>query len=60
MKKALRKELSVERRDLWDGHKEYLFNHLSVGKLKFMLKHIANKDLRMKKTLEEVIFFKTR
>lgn len=60
MKKALRKYLSVERRDLWDSPNEYLFGGLSVDKLKYMLKHKSNKDLRIKKVIEEELSFKMR
>lgn len=60
MKKSLRKRLSIERRDLWDGPNEYLFSGLSVDKLKYMLKHRANKDLRIKKVIEEKLAFKMR
>jgi len=58
MKKALRKYLSVERRDLWDSPNEYLFGGLSVDKLKHMLKHKANKDLRIQQAIEEELSFK--
>lgn len=57
MKKVLRKYLSVERRDLWDGPNEYLFSGLSVDKLKYMLKHKAKKDLRIKKAIEEQLSY---
>jgi hypothetical protein len=60
MKKALRKFLSVKCRDLWDGPNEYLFSGLSVDKLKYMLNHKANKDLRIKKAIEEELSFKMR
>ena len=60
MKKALRKYFSIERRDLWDGPNEYLFSGLSVDKLKYMLKHKANKDLRIRKAIEEELSFKMR
>ena len=60
MKNSLRKQLSIERRDLWDSPNEYLFDGLSVDKLKYMLKHRANKDLRIKKAIEEKLAFKMR
>jgi len=55
MKKRLRKYLSVERRDLWDGPHEYLLGHLSVDKLKHMEKHVANNDIRMRLKLKEAL-----
>ena len=60
MKKSLRKQKSVERRDLWDSPNEYLFSGLSVDKLKHMLEHKAKKDLRIKKAIEEELSFKMR
>ena len=38
MKNKLRKHLSAERRDLWDGSKIYQFWSLSVDRLKHKLK----------------------
>jgi hypothetical protein len=55
MKNKLRKYLSVERRDLWDGPCQYLLGFLSVDKLKHMLKHRAKKDLRMPIELKEAL-----
>jgi len=55
MKKQLRKYISVECRDLWDGPRHYLFDFLSVDKLKHMLKHKAKKDIRMQSELERVL-----
>lgn len=55
MKKQLRKYLSVERRDLWDGPRHYLFGCLSVDKLKHMLQHITKKDRRIKSELERAL-----
>jgi hypothetical protein len=55
MKNKLRKHISVERRDLWDGPRQYLLGFLSVDKLKHMLKHRAKKDLRMRIELKEAL-----
>ena len=55
MKNKLRKWLSIERRDLWDGPTEYLLDHLSVDKLKHMQRHVARKDLTMKRKLKEAL-----
>ena len=55
MKKQLRKYLSVERRDPWDNPKTYQFWYLSVDRLKHKLKHIPNKDSKMKSKLEEAL-----
>lgn len=60
MKKALRKLLSVERRDLWDGSLIYDFYHLSVGKLKHMLSHVSKKDRKIRGRLEEALEFRRR
>ena len=58
MKKALRKLLSVERRDLWDGSLIYEFYHLSVDKLKHMLRHRPKKDRKIRGRLEEALEFR--
>lgn len=55
MKKALRKYISVERRDIWDSSKIYEFGYLSVDRLKHKLKHIPKKDRRMRSRLEEAL-----
>lgn len=55
MKKALRKYLSVERRDLWDGPKCYILGHLPTDKLKFMLKHKSNRDRRIKEKIQDIL-----
>jgi len=55
MKKQLRKYLSRERRDIWDGSKIYEFGRLSVDKLKHKLKHIPKKDGKMRSRLEEAL-----
>lgn len=60
MKNKLRKYLSVERRDLWDGSKIYQFWHLSVDRLKYKLKHVPKKDRKMKSRLEEALVWKCR
>ena len=60
MKNKLRKYLSVERRDLWDVPRHYLFEFLSVDKLKHMLKHRAKKDLRMRIELKEALKWRMR
>ena len=60
MKKELRKYLSVERRDLWDNPKTYQFFDLSVDRLKHKLKHISNKDRRMRNELEESLRWRCR
>ena len=60
MKKRLRKYLSVERRDLWDGARCYLLEFLSVDKLKHMLKHEAKKDRRIQNDLERALEWRMR
>ena len=60
MKKEHRKWLSVERRDLWDGPHDYLFGNLSADKLKYMLKHRNKKDLRMKRSIEDILVLKMK
>ena len=60
MKKQLRKYISVERRDLWDGARNYLLEFLSVDKLKHMLKHKAKKDRRMQSELERALEWRMR
>lgn len=55
MNKKLRKYLSIERRDIWDNPKIYEFGHLSVDRLKHKLKHITNKDRKVKSKLEEAL-----
>ena len=55
MKKRLRKYLSRERRDIWDGPNIYEFAHLSVDRLKFKLRHVAKKDRKVKGRLEEAL-----
>ena len=60
MKKELRKYLSVERRDLWDGSKIYDFRHLSVDRIKYKLKHIPKKDKMMKDYLEIALIWRCR
>lgn len=60
MKKALRKLLSTERRDLWDDSRIYEFCHLSVDRLKFKLKHRPKKDRKMRSRLEEALEFRRR
>jgi len=60
MKNKLRKYLSVERRDLWDGARCYLLEFLSVDKLKHKLKHRAKKDRRIKSELERALEWRMR
>ena len=60
IKNKLRKYLSVERRDLWDGSKVYEFCHLSVDRLKHKLKHLAKKDTRIKSALQEALEWRCR
>ena len=60
MKKQLRKYISVERRDLWDGARCYLLEFLSVDKLKHKLKHKAKKDRRMKGELMRALEWRMR
>ena len=55
MKNKLRKHLSAERRDLWDGSKIYQFWSLSVDRLKHKLKHIPKRDRKMRNKLKEVL-----
>lgn len=55
MKKQIKKALSVDRRDLWDGPNEYLFDGLSSNKLKYMLKHRNRKDRRIVKTIKQIL-----
>ena len=55
MKKALRKYLSIERRDIWDNPKVYEFCALSVDRLKHKLKHVPKKDRIMRSRLEEAL-----
>ena len=60
IKNKLRKYLSVERRDLWDSPRVYAFRYLSVDKLKYKLKHLPNKDSKMKVILKEALERRTR
>ena len=60
MKNQLRKWLSIERRDLWDGPRQYLIYHLSVDKLRHMQKHKAKKDTRMLRELKQALEWRTR
>ena len=55
MKKSLRKYLSMERRDIWDGPTIYEFCHLSVNRLKHKLEHASKKDRKVKSKLEEAL-----
>jgi hypothetical protein len=55
MKNKLRKYISIERRDFWDGPREYLLGRLSVDKLKHMLQHTKKKDRRIKSELERAL-----
>ena len=60
IKNKLRKCLSVERRDLWDGQSGYAFYHLSVDKIKHKLKHLPKKDSKMKVVLKEALEWRTK
>jgi len=55
MKNSLRKWDSMERRDLWDGPRQYLLSHLPVDKLKHKLRHVSRKDRKMKPVLEQAL-----
>ena len=45
-------------RDIWDNSNIYWFWDLSVDKLKYKLIHRPKKDLRIKRTLTEVLEWK--
>ena len=60
IKNKLRKYLSVERRDLWDGPKTYMFHHLPVERIKHKLKHVSKKDGKMKTLLKEALERRTK
>ena len=55
MKKARRKWLSCQKRDIWDNPRVYLFEGLSTARIKYKLKHRSKKDLKMKKQLEQIL-----
>lgn len=58
MKNSLRKYLSVERRDLWDGPREYLIAHLPTDKLKHMLMHRSKRDRRLKSEIDTILEYR--
>ena len=60
MKNKLRKYISVERRDLWNGPKTYQFYCLSVDRLKHKLKHLPKKDRKMRSKLEEALMWRCK
>lgn len=60
MKNKLRKHLSAAERDLWDSSKIYQFGHLSVDRLKHKLKHVPNKDSKMRDKLKEALKWRCR
>ena len=60
MKNALRKYLSIERRDIWDSPGEdcHHLGSLPTAQLKHMMKHKSRKDRRLKPEIIAILKYR--